>query len=592
MLTPSSPGTPASFDSHAADYAESWEVDPVARHQRAVVFRRLAALLAPGSRVLDVGCGTGVDAAWLREQGHHVVAIDQSPGMVEQARRRGVPARVLPVEEAGQLAEEGPFDLILMDFGVVNAVEARVVGPVLAGLLRPGGRLLVATMPRVHPAWLLGRALAGDVAGFRQRLRPVVDVPVGDGPVRTRYRSPRGLARDLGPAFRLRRRQGLSVCTPPPGGRARGLSLLAPVDRLVGRLPLARDCGDHVLVELERVPSSATAPPPPPSKLARRLALHHARATGEVRTLHTLVLHLTDGCNSRCVACDFRGPAGGEALDAAAVARLCREAVGLGAVDVLLTGGEPLLRQDIDALLATARATGLRPVLLTNGLLLRRHAAAVAAHAAEVVLSLDGHDAASYREARGIDGLAAVAAGISALRDAGFDRPVRARVTVTAVNAGRLPEIAAAARALGCDSVSFLAADLSGTDAFGRAQPVDPALVPDPEVVAEGLARARQAQGAFVVDSAFAEARIAAKYRADRGRAPHRPPQCDAPWTSVVVRPDLTLRPCFFIAADAPDAHARDHLAAGLFRMGRQLGVLRVEQDPRCARCVCWARLG
>src|SRR5256885_2439698 len=46
------------------------------------------AYVPPRSRILDLGCGPGTDAARFAAQGHRVTAIDWSPAMVEEARRR------------------------------------------------------------------------------------------------------------------------------------------------------------------------------------------------------------------------------------------------------------------------------------------------------------------------------------------------------------------------------------------------------------------------------------------------------------------------------------------------------------------------
>src|SRR5690348_14368613 len=48
---------------------------------------RFAAMLPPGARVLDLGCGPGIQTAWLRERGLRPVGGDLSTGMLEQARR-------------------------------------------------------------------------------------------------------------------------------------------------------------------------------------------------------------------------------------------------------------------------------------------------------------------------------------------------------------------------------------------------------------------------------------------------------------------------------------------------------------------------
>ena len=53
---------------------------------------------APSSRLIDLGCGTGLDAVHLAQLGHHVTATDWSPQMVartaDRARRESVAERV------------------------------------------------------------------------------------------------------------------------------------------------------------------------------------------------------------------------------------------------------------------------------------------------------------------------------------------------------------------------------------------------------------------------------------------------------------------------------------------------------------------
>lgn len=80
---------------------------------------------SPYARILDVGCGDGLLASRLQAQGHDVVAIDESAEMVQQARARGVDARV-----AGWPSfEDSPFDIILFVWSLhhihplVGAVE-------------------------------------------------------------------------------------------------------------------------------------------------------------------------------------------------------------------------------------------------------------------------------------------------------------------------------------------------------------------------------------------------------------------------------------------------------------------------------------
>ncbi|MGC0335553.1 class I SAM-dependent methyltransferase [Streptomyces sp. SLBN-8D4] len=106
--------------------------------------------LAPGSRVLDVGSGTGrPTASTLVAAGHEVLGVDVSPVMVglavrqvPQATFRHADIRELPLEQAS-------FDAVCVYFSLLQmtrAEQSEVLGR-LARALRPGGSLVLATVP-------------------------------------------------------------------------------------------------------------------------------------------------------------------------------------------------------------------------------------------------------------------------------------------------------------------------------------------------------------------------------------------------------------------------------------------------------------
>lgn len=582
--------TPTAFSRHAAHYADRWESDPAAAHMRGVVHAALSSHLPARGRILDVGCGTGIDAAWLLACGHDVVGVDRSPGMADAARRRAPGATIhhLPAEAVHTLP--GRFDGALLNFGVINCMPPRPVASALAARLRPGAPLAVVTMPRLNPAWMLHRLAHGHPGEALRRLRRKLDVDVEGLPVPTWYRSAPELVRVFSPWFSLVEQQALGLFLPPPGaGSSPALRALgARLDDRLRRAPLLRQLGDHVLLVFRRRDPPRARPDAGP--LRRRYWTAAAQQDGHVRRLRTLILEVTRGCQSACAGCGYRGPAGGETLTVERCTALAEEARDRGAKDVLLTGGEPLLRPDFPALLAGVAGSGLDVTVLTNGLALERHAALVAAHATRVVLSLDGHDAESYHRARGVRGFAAVRRGVAALRAAaGPGLPIEARVTVSHLNAGHLGAIAQAAQEMGLDGISFLAADTDNTVAFSRQPGEDVGLqAPDPGRLREELGALRERFGDFITDSDLALHRVADKFAADTGKEAHRPPRCDAPWTSVLVGADLAMHPCFFLPRAAS---ADEGLDAGLAAMAPTLAALDTRTQPECARCVCWARL-
>lgn len=115
------------------------------------------ATLSEGERVLDIGCGCGLDAllaALLVGPGGHVTGLDLSPAMVEQAQRSADEAGIRNVRFLTQNAAEWDcpkecFDVVLSN-GVFNLIaEKEACLRAVWRLLKPGGRLVVADQMRV-----------------------------------------------------------------------------------------------------------------------------------------------------------------------------------------------------------------------------------------------------------------------------------------------------------------------------------------------------------------------------------------------------------------------------------------------------------
>src|SRR5436189_5872125 len=84
--------TQRAFDSVAADYDGPKGNNALIQRMRETVWRTLTEACSPGARLLDLGCGTGIDAIELARRGYSVLATDWSPQMVERTRDRAVVA--------------------------------------------------------------------------------------------------------------------------------------------------------------------------------------------------------------------------------------------------------------------------------------------------------------------------------------------------------------------------------------------------------------------------------------------------------------------------------------------------------------------
>src|SRR5258708_34246175 len=89
--TPQLRDTQEAFDSVAADYDGPRGNNVLIQEMRCEMWRWLDATFAPGSRLIDLGCGTGLDAIRMAQIGHHVTATDWPAQMIRRTGARPEP---------------------------------------------------------------------------------------------------------------------------------------------------------------------------------------------------------------------------------------------------------------------------------------------------------------------------------------------------------------------------------------------------------------------------------------------------------------------------------------------------------------------
>ena len=240
------------------------DANPILRWMRARVRGHVLGLLGPGSRLLELNAGTGLDAAFFVRHGHFVHATDLSAGMIEQLRARiaaqGLSERVV-AEQRGYTDLEalpaGTFDGIFSNFGGLNCVPD--LAPVVAQfgrLLKPGGVVVLVVMPRVSP-WELAALLKGHVRMALRRFRPGgVMAQVEGAAFRTWYFDPAPLSCAFGPAFECLGWQALGALVPPPHLTEfprrfpRLFGLLCRAEARVATWWPLRSCADHIILTM------------------------------------------------------------------------------------------------------------------------------------------------------------------------------------------------------------------------------------------------------------------------------------------------------------------------------------------------------
>ncbi|MEP6621416.1 MAG: class I SAM-dependent methyltransferase [bacterium] len=265
MLATLLPPAAAAFDAVAARFDERYGSWKSVSAQRRAVRAALIDAFPAGSRLLELGGGTGEDAEWLASHGRIVQLTDVSPSMVRIATTKlaglGVPAPlVAPAEALDMIAAQvdTPFDGAFSNFAGLNCVsDLSPVARGLASLVRPNGKVVLVIFGVCSPGEWFVQLLRGDIrAAVRRASRGDVHARLGGKDFLVRYHRRSDVARTFAPMFRLVRTRGIGVFVPPSAaepwisGHPGLLRVLEKLDTLASR-PLAL-FGDHVLYEFER----------------------------------------------------------------------------------------------------------------------------------------------------------------------------------------------------------------------------------------------------------------------------------------------------------------------------------------------------
>jgi SAM-dependent methyltransferase len=265
----SRPPTTVAFDRLAASY-DVLTGGEIFRLLRQRTQRTFARHFGETSRVLEIGCGTGIDTQFLAARCQHVVACDPSEEMVTRSLRRlateGLATRATVMlcglqdlqSYLDALAPNERFDGIVSNFGALNCVRHLApLGALVRRHLRPGGVVVLGVMTRfcaLEATYFT--ATRRPRLATRRLAKGAVAVPVAGVEVPTYYHRVREIQDALGVGFRLVGIEGVGIIIPPPylEPHWRALphalrSAVAACDGMIATWPLLNRIGDHVLLQ-------------------------------------------------------------------------------------------------------------------------------------------------------------------------------------------------------------------------------------------------------------------------------------------------------------------------------------------------------
>ena len=301
-------------------------------------------------------------------------------------------------------------------------------------------------------------------------------------------------------------------------------------------------------------------------------------------------IEITRRCNLRCVHCYVGGertapPAGKGELDTPAWLALLDDMAAAGCLDLLITGGEPLLRPDFAAIYTRARERGMLVSLFTNATIVEPRTIALLRDLPplSVEVSIYGATAATHELVTGAPGsFAAVRRGLALLADAGI--PLTVKTMLMTLNLHELDAMVDFAKQLGARwrLDPALTPRLDG-DRSPLAYRVPPATAARCEIPDEERMRLWRNQ-----------------YERGLAAAPsERLYTCGAGVTNFHIDPYGTLLPCVIAKAPARDLRREDFGAAwravvdGIAAIGARAGYPCNACDKKniCGLCPPFAEL-
>jgi SAM-dependent methyltransferase len=268
IMNPSMRPAAFAFDAIAPTFDERFGAWSSVAAQRRAVRSALLQQFPAGGHILEVGGGTGEDAAFLAQHGMQVLVTDPSPTMVELAAAKLAPfgssAEIAAGEEMDSFAEayradDRPlFDGAFSNFAPLNCVlDLAPVAQGLATLLKPGAAAMLVFFGTCCPGEMVTETVLGRPhLALRRLKRGVVPARLSKREFQVVYHRRAEIVRAFSPWFELEKRLGIGVTVPPSAAEPwitkhpHLLGTMESIDHVFAR-PFAA-LGDHVLYQFRR----------------------------------------------------------------------------------------------------------------------------------------------------------------------------------------------------------------------------------------------------------------------------------------------------------------------------------------------------
>lgn len=215
----------AAFSKQSPIFDETDRQNNLLLWMRDRVHKEVLAHIKKDAYLLELNCGTGIDALFFAQQGIRVKATDNAAGMLEQLHRKiadngleeMITAERCSFNNLEKLGNEPQFDYVFSNFGGLNCTDRldKVLHDI-DRLLKPGGSFTLVIMPRVC-LWEMLLLFKGYFkTAFRRFKKGGTRARVEGVYFTCYYYNPQYIIEALGKNYTVESLKGLAITVPPP----------------------------------------------------------------------------------------------------------------------------------------------------------------------------------------------------------------------------------------------------------------------------------------------------------------------------------------------------------------------------------------
>ena len=316
--------------------------------------------------------------------------------------------------------------------------------------------------------------------------------------------------------------------------------------------------------------------------------------SNKIYTLPIVILYVTEGCNLRCAMCSYRSRLLNE-LTINEIDKLAGELADLGLRRIVFSGGEPILRTDLEEICRIFSKNGVKQTLLTNGVLVKKKIDILAPYLDELIISIDGAAPETHDSIRGVNSLNLIIEGIKHTQENFPALNISFRTVLQKNNFHELNDIIRLGAELGINRVSFLPVDVY-SEAFGR-EHSDTKVNDNSLLLNEDEINDLRSIINNIDNKLFDNRFVSEPYNKLMGYTDYfssaltgnkfPPVYCNAPMMSTVITATGDVLPCFFLPklGNIREKPLPEILNGDLAISTRNR--VRAFEPERCKTCVC-----